>query len=190
MRWDHIRVIDRGGWYKKIIPALQEGSADFLVIADDDVFYPRHWLRRITEAYRAGSREVLCGRAHRIRLAPDGTPMPYRAWDSEIPAAPGSPLVFPTGIGGVLYRPDLFHPDVTRADLFQTLCPDSDDLWLYWMARMGGATFRKVGPRTRAVTWRRSQQAGLFLANAARGNGNDRQLANLLAHYGPPAFDH
>ena len=125
----------------------------------------------------AGGREVLCGRAHRIRLAPDGTPLPYLEWESEIPAGPGSRLVFPTGIGGVLYRPDLFHPDVTRVDMFRALCPDSDDLWLYWMAMMAGATFRKVGPRRRAVTWRHSQQTGLFLANAAKGNGNDRQMA-------------
>ena len=95
--------------------------------------------------------------------------------------------MFPTGIGGVLYEPGMFHPDVTRTDLFQTLCPDSDDLWLYWMAMMKGAIFRKVGPQTRPITWHRSQQVGLFLSNAAKGTGNDRQMSNMVAHYGFPA---
>src|SRR6201999_4001244 len=62
------------------------------------------------QAYRVGSWEVVCGRAHRIRSAPDGTPLPYCAWESEIPAVPGSRLVFPTGIGGALYRADTFRP--------------------------------------------------------------------------------
>ena len=131
--------------YKKIIPTLVLGDAGFLVIADDDVFYPRLWLECLVRSRRLDRNEVVCGRAHRIRLDQDGNPLPYRCWESEIPEGAGSPLVFPTGIGGVLYEPGMFHPDVTRADLFQTLCPDLDDLWLYWMAMMKGATFRKIG---------------------------------------------
>jgi hypothetical protein len=170
--------------YKKIIPALVLGAADFLVIADDDVFYPRLWLERITRSRHLGRNEVVCGRAHRITLDQQGRPLPYPVWESEIPEGAGSSLVFPTGIGGVLYEPGMFHPDVTRIDLFQTLCPDSDDLWLYWMAMMKGATFRKVGPQTRPVTWHRSQEVGLFLSNAAKRTGNDRQLSNMMEHYG------
>ena len=108
--------------YKKIIPALALGAADFLVIADDDVFYPRFWLERIVQSRHLDRTEVVCGRAHRIRLGRDGRPRPYREWESEIPKGAGSSLVFPTGVGGVLYEPGMFHPDVTRIDLFQSLC--------------------------------------------------------------------
>jgi hypothetical protein len=104
-----------------------------------------------------------------------------------VAAGDASALLFPTGIGGVLYEPGIFHPDVTRADLFQALCPTSDDIWLYWMAALNGARFRKIGPRRRPITWFNSQHVALAAANAGNGTGNDRQIAGMVARYGFPA---
>ena len=174
--------------YKKIIPMLIAGREDFLLIADDDVYYHRSWLEQFVAAYRPGQKEVLCTRAHRIRLDAQGKPLPYRQWESEVAAGDASPLVFPTGIGGVLYEPGIFHPDVTRIDLFQQLCPTTDDIWLYWMAASKGARFRKIGPRARPINWHNSQHVALAASNAARGTGNDDQIANMIARYGVPSL--
>ncbi len=170
--------------YKKLIPALKLRSDALIVIADDDVYYPRDWLRTLTNAYRPGRREVICTRAHRIRVGADALPLPYAQWDFVVNAADPSPLLFPTGIGGVLYEPEIFHPDVTRSEIFAELCPVADDVWFYWMAACNGARFRVIGPPRRCVTWLRSQRIALARVNHT---GNDAQIRNMIERYGFPA---
>jgi len=168
--------------YTKIIPALTAGH-EFLVTADDDQYYRRHWLKELVGAYRPGRREVVCARAHRIRLDARGLPLPYFQWESEVAAGGDERLVFPTGVGGVLYEPGIFHNDVTRSEIFRDLCPSADDVWLYWMAALNGARFRKVGPRRRQIMWGDSQRVTLFSVNRT---ANDEQIANMISRYGFP----
>ena len=120
-----------------------------------------------------------------IELDGDGLPLPYAHWHYELKAAEESWRIFPTGVGGVLYPPGIFHPDVLDRGLQGALCPTADDLWLYWMARRNGATFRKVG-RYWTSLWPGSQAASLHHINVMQG-GNDRQIANLIARFGFPA---
>jgi hypothetical protein len=178
-----IRVCDDLRSYKKIIPALESCSDDFLVTADDDIYYPRHWLRQIVGAYRADRKEVICVRAHRIRTDALGLPLPYLQWEGEVEAAEDASLLFPTSGSGALYTPGIFHADVTRTEIFRNACPTADDVWLYWMAALSGARFRKVGPRWRFMTWANSQRVALGDINST---ANDAQIANMIAHYGFP----
>jgi hypothetical protein len=173
--------------FTKIIPALIAAEDDFLLTCDDDVYYPRHWLAEIVGGYRPGGKEIVCARAYRITLNDAGRPRPYHEWDAEVPAGDASTLLMPTGVGGVLWDRRVFHSDVTRRELFEKCTPRNDDFWLYWMALMNGATFRKVGPRRRIVTWHKSQEVGLILQNAVHGNANDLAIAGLVRQYGFPA---
>ncbi len=178
-----IRACDDLRSYKKVIPALLDSRGQFLLTVDDDVYYQRHWLKEITDAYRGGRKEVLCGRAHQIRLDVHGGPLPYSQWEGNVAEGRASRLIFPTGVGGVLYEPNIFHADVTRAEVFLRLCPTGDDIWLYWMAALNGARFRKVGRRSRLITWNESQQTSLYNTNQI---DNDPQIANMVARYGFP----
>lgn len=169
--------------YKKLIPALELAQHEFLVTADDDIYYHRHWLRELTTAYNNGKREVICARAHRIRLNTHGTPLPYLQWQLEVQPSRDRYLLFPTSGAGALYPPGTFYPDVTCAELFQSLCPTADDVWFYWMAALNGFSVRKVGPRRRLITWCNSQDVALFSINA---HANDIQIANMIERYGFP----
>jgi len=169
--------------YKKIIPAIEHAPGAFLVTADDDVYYPRHWLRELVNAYRPGQKEVLCARGHRIRLDDRGLPLPYHQWQLDVDSTGSERLLFPTTGGGALYEPGIFHQDVHRADIFLTLCPTADDVWLYWMAALNGARFRKVGRRRRLIHWLNSQRLTLYSVNRVE---NDRQIANMILQYGFP----
>jgi hypothetical protein len=170
--------------YKKIIPALTLRGEDFLVTADDDVYYPRHWLRAFAQAYRPGCAEVLCGRARRISVDERGRPVPYANWPIEDAPGGASRYLFPTGVGGVMYARDIFHVDVLRSDLFSSLCPTADDVWLYWMAALKGATFRKVGRLSRMVSWLDSQRVALYAVNY---ESNDHQIEKMICRYGFPS---
>ncbi|MCE6952502.1 glycosyltransferase family 2 protein [Cereibacter sphaeroides] len=172
--------------FKKIIPALTAMPGHCLVTADDDVYYWPDWLEGLVAARRATGQSVLCHRAHRIRLGGDGLPLPYGNWDRRLDGPAPSGLIFPTGVHGVLYAPDAFHADVLREDLFLSLCPSADDVWLYWMHRLRGHRAMQVGRLHRVLEWPQSQQSNLRSANTAEG-GNDRAIAAMIRHYGFPA---
>lgn len=177
-----IRPTDDLRSYKKIIPALADYGDAFIVTADDDVYYPPHWLRTFCEAYRPDDREVLCYRAHRMTFD-KGTLAPYANWTFEIAdTQPASDLFF-TGVGGVFYPPGIFHDDVADRARLMELCPSTDDVWLNWMARLGGAKIRKVGRKQRFHEWAGSQAVALQNTNRI-GSGNDEQIANIIRVYG------
>jgi hypothetical protein len=174
--------------YKKIIPALAAHPGAMIVTADDDACYWPAWLEQLLEAYDPAANEVLCHRGHRMELRPDGLPAPYRTWAFETADTSPSSATFPTGLGGVLYRPGILPAEVMREDLFSRLCPTGDDIWLYWMAALNGARFRKVGPRRRFILWRGGQEVALYNHNVVGEDGNDVQIAAMIRAYGfPPA---
>lgn len=176
-----VRVCPNWRSYKKIVPTLAEAPEAYVVTADDDVHYRADWLEGLVARAGAG---VVCHRAHRVLLR-DGRPAPYGEWQRNIGAPEAGPLVFPTGVGGVLYAPGVFHPDVTDSELFQRLAPSADDVWLYWMHRLRGSRPEKIGGRYRIIEWPGSQAQNLRAGNLA-GDGNDRAVAAMLAHYGFP----
>ncbi|MDT1062947.1 glycosyltransferase [Paracoccus sp. CPCC 101403] len=168
--------------YKKIVPTLAEAPGAYVVTADDDVYYGPDWLEGLA---RHAGQGVVCHRAHRVSLAPDGQPRSYGDWQRNISAPDRSALIFPTGVGGVLYAPGVFHPDVARVDLFQELAPSADDVWLYWMHRLAGSQPAKVGGRFRITEWPGSQAQNLRGQNLV-GDGNDRAVRAMIGRYGFP----
>lgn len=176
------RICPRWRSYKKIIPTLMEWPEAHIVTADDDIYYKPDWLAGLARHADAG---VVCHRAHRIALDPAGGPQPYGDWELNIGAPECSPLVFPTGVGGVLYAPGIFHADVLRADLFQALAPTADDLWLYWMHRLCGSRPAKIGKRFRITEWPGTQSQNLRAGNL-NGDGNDQAIRALTERYGFP----
>ncbi len=181
-----IRTCADIGSYKKIIPTLVSHPDAVIVTADDDVYYWPTWLEELVSAYEPEAKEVLCHRAHQIIFHADGSPAPYREWKFETADASASKTIFPTGLGGILYRPNIFLPDVTRNESFQTYCPSADDVWLFWMALLNGALFRKVGPARRFILWKGGQDVALYNQNVLGTDANDKQIGAMIANYGLP----
>lgn len=171
--------------YKKIIPTLQVEPDAFLVTADDDLYYWPTWLEELTANYSGNPKEVLCHRAHKIRLSQDGAPLPYSKWDFQTSSKKMSPLIFPTTGGGVMYPPAVFHTDVSNNAIFLENCPKADDIWLYWMVRLSGGQARKIGACHLLIDWPGTQETALWLENISDG-GNDRQVTAMLRQYGLP----
>lgn len=168
------------GSFKKIIPALQAFPDYSILTADDDVHYPKDWLRRFVEEYRDPS-EVLCQRA-RGAVVSNGQFASYRTW--KVLTAPDiGPHVFPTGMAGILYPPHCL--DGCAAD-FMELCPNGDDIWLYWMARRNGCVHRLIAPAGKFIAWPKSQRVALWRSNNT-GTENDRHIAAMVATYGDTA---
>jgi hypothetical protein len=174
--------------YKKIIPCLALYPNAFIVTADDDIFYGRHWLEKLLTAWSGDPFEIVCHRAHEILFLNDGTPRPYVEWRKKVRNIRHARHIFPTSGGGVLYPPGCFHGDITRSDIFVTLCPYADDVWLFWMGLLGGCSYTVTDYGGEAITWPSSQGISLLKHNVTDG-GNDAQIAAMIKAYGNPMHE-
>jgi|SRR5690625_1235241 len=171
--------------YKKIIPTLNIHPESFIATADDDVYYKKNWLRELVEEYRKSQSNVICHRAHMIILNDSQVPVEYSKWHHKINKRMTSKLIFPTGVGGVLYAPGAFHNDVMKKDIFTKLCPTADDVWLYWMHRLNKSKITTLG-NYRYIDWTGSQKKSLFNINSGPNGMNDIAIEKILAMYGFP----
>ncbi|MCP3420920.1 hypothetical protein [Nocardioides pinisoli] len=167
--------------YKKLIPTLESLPARTLITADDDVYYPRSWLRDLLTAHLADANSIVGHRGTRItgckrELAP------YVEWP---PATRNTPpnRTFLTGVGGILYPPESLSATVSDMDLAMNLCPTADDIWFKAMALLEQTPTRQVGPRPLDPPTRRgSQRVGLFRTNVGESQ-NDAQMRATLDYF-------
>lgn len=172
--------------FKKIIPALLEFPEAAIVIADDDVYYAPDWLETLVGATDPTGRTVAGRYTLLAQIADDGSALPYSRWSEEIrPEARSGPkaVVFPVGIGGVLYPPGSLDEDVTNQAGFMSLCPSADDVWLFWMSMRAGASHRHAGGRFPLTIWPSSQKVALKHENVAK-NRNDAQIQAMEQRFG------
>jgi len=174
--------------YKKLIYALSEYPDCYIATADDDVFYEPGWLQTLIEGLEPADRVIVCHRAHRLVMQTDGKIAPYLSWQLNVhdhAARIPSRDILPVGVGGILYPPNCFSPEVTDRGLFEQLSPTADDLWFYWMARKVDCKHKKVGEANRPfIFWPTAAVSSLMSANWT--GGNDRQVRNLEAAFGNP----
>ncbi len=183
-----IRTTEDIGSYKKIIPALLAFPDAIIVTADDDIFYEADWLEALVSGWNGEPKQIVCHRAHKITLNDNGLPRPYNEWILNVRESRVSTSLFPTAGRGALFPPGSLAHNVTDHNLFLRLCPNADDLWLYWMSRKAGATFKPVAPPRPCVTWPGSQTIGLYTHNMFAG-GNDEKIRNLVVEFGFPNLD-
>lgn len=171
--------------YTKLIPSLRTYKGCYLVTADDDLYYPPDWLKVLVEGCDETKTEVVCHRAHYIRMNDNGYPLPYAEWDFDTSFDSADPYVFPTGVAGTLYPPDCFSPEVLNESSFLKLAPHADDIWFYSMFRKNRISCRKVGKRFDIKNWYGTQDDALWKNNLEKGH-NDVQLQKIIDVYGKP----
>jgi hypothetical protein len=168
--------------YKKLIPALQEYPGAFVLTADDDLIYPRTWVRSFCEAFRTPT-EILLRRGRHVAPAnAAGDLASYNAWPM-VNDGNANRLVFPTSCHGMLVHPGAMSFEVTDMAKARELAPMNDDIWWYWMGLRGGSTFRVIdGDPIRDLP---TGQDGLW-SQHNRDGGNDKQIAAMIEAYGLP----
>lgn len=172
--------------YKKLIPALHEWPEAYIVTADDDVYYPPDWLDSLVAVAKDHPREVIASRVHLAGIEGTGGLSKYNTWQlaSSLDVAPDErSRLFPTGVGGVLYPPKSLHEKVMDESAFMRLCPNADDVWFFWMARMQGSSHRRARDWFDIVEWPTSQHVALKHSNYEL-DGNDAQISAMQEAFG------
>lgn len=123
--------------YKKLIPTLNLYPNDIIITCDDDVYYRRNMVELLVNSYKNNPKHVYVHRAHRLRFDNMGNLLPYNDWHLDV-SGETNKRIFPTGVGGCLYKKSFFHKDICNEKLFMELAPKADDIWFYFMEFLNG----------------------------------------------------
>lgn len=131
--------------YKKLIPTLKKYSNDVIVTADDDIYYPIDWLKKLYDSYLKYPKDIHC---HMItRLEEINGKIKIGKKDKSII---GSSSFYNkiVGNGGVLYPRNSLNMNVLNIEEFQELAPTSDDIWFWAMALLNRTKIRWIETST------------------------------------------
>lgn len=169
--------------YKKLIPALQRYGFDVNhVIADDDMYYPRHWLATLLDE---GVESAVVCHFGRTWVDERGEIEPYLQWP-ELPPGTVSSHGLLIGLGGVWFPPGSLGEAVCDYALASRLCPLQDDIWFTWHALMRGYRIKRSGVLVPRFSWPGADTVALSRHNNPQGQGNDLAVQRMILHYGLP----
>ena len=150
-----VRKCDNDGPHKKYYPYLLS-CKEFnnpMVTADDDVFYPKDWLKNLYQAYLGNSDVINCHYLYRITLTREGVIEPYRNWQSGgLAACNPSYLNFPIGVGGIIYPTSFLRHLKSAGHKFRDCCPTASDIWLHVNAVRSGFRARQIAHTSPPLT--------------------------------------
>ncbi len=172
-----VMIASNYGPHTKYFPVVIDPNRSLhnLVTADDDIFYPRDWLRRLVDTHQAHPADVVCWWAKEMRMR-EGVLLSYHDWPNAANFEPRKSN-FALGVGGVLY-PESMIAALRRAGTgFMDCCARADDIWLHATALR---TEHRVRPIVCEFTWPiliPDTQTQALNHDNHRPDGNDRQMA-------------
>jgi len=170
--------------HKKYFFCMQRFPKANVITVDDDVYYPKHFLKHLVNLHKKFPKAICANRAHKI-VFDNQQIKAYRKWKhNHKKIAIPSPFLVQVGVGGVLYPPGSLAREVFSKEVFQRICPHADDLWLKIMAvKIGILVVTNRYYNKDFVCVGRTQEEKLVKYNVQSG-GNDEQLRNLVVYYG------
>ena len=149
--------------YKKLIPSLKEYPNDIIVTADDDIFYPKDWLKKLYDNYLKYPDCIIGQRARKMCFDDNGEIDSYNNWKLIENEENPSFLNFLTGSGGSLYPPNSLDKHIFDNELFESLCPTGDDIWFWAMGVINRTKFKTVDDNLALLTYvSPAREVGLF----------------------------
>ncbi|SFQ11413.1 hypothetical protein SAMN04487928_11936 [Butyrivibrio proteoclasticus] len=136
-----IKYVDNLLSHKKYYYTMRDYPEDFTITVDDDIIYSEQLIGNLLDAYQKNVNSIICSRSNIIRRF-NGIPVKYARWkgfeEYGINFQPHPSNVFFTTGGGTLIPNWLMPRETLNIDSFMNICPTADDVWLNYMARLGG----------------------------------------------------
>jgi hypothetical protein len=169
-----------GRSHDKLIPVRAAFPQTTIVTFDDDKFYPRGLLEKLTEESEQSPGKVIGARGWEIRRAQDGEIHFGEGWTRATPHSSGQHLFFPGG-NGCLYPYDSLHALVDDLDEALRVTPTADDVWFWGALQKNSSQMVCLGlPPHRPVS---ALKAGPALS-ALGEEENERQFHDALDFFG------
>ena len=172
--------------YKKLIPSLHKYPNSVIITIDDDALYQYDLVENLVNMHLDNPKNIIANRIHRMVLGKDGRPLSYMKWKWGYNSCDVSPLNFFTGVGGVLYPPNVLDEEVANQEIFMEICKYADDVWFNAMALKKGTRIIKGMTRNASgVDWysEAGENDGLNKINVGNRCANDYQLIDVFNKY-------
>ena len=169
--------------HKKYYYAMQQFADDIIVTADDDLIYPRNWLKSLLEEYKAYPDCICARRVHEIVWNTDGTPARYVEWKGEAEVTEPSHNLLATTGAGTLFPPHCFASQCFVEEVFMEKAMTADDIWLKIMAVVSGRKVVWVPNKMQMPTTVDVNQTERLENVNCDGGGNDKIFMTLLHHF-------
>lgn len=171
--------------YKKLIPTKKMFPDKTIVTVDDDVLYLSDMLEEMNKWHEKYPFDIISFNAKQP-LFISGIPRKYSEWKTLVENA-SDLLLFPVGVGGVLYPAKSLHSDVLDEELFMKLCPLADDIWFWFCGLRNGTNKRFIMRKQRNSSFDALYQyfhkgSALTYGNCLE-NQNNIQLRELFKYY-------
>lgn len=169
--------------YNKLIHSLICFPNDVIVTIDDDTYYQTNWFKELKLSYMKNPKKIHFNRAHEIKVQGKHI-MPYRDWRFCVTKNFNYDLLFPTGVGGVLYPPDSLSEICTDESEFLDLAPQADDIWFWAMAQLKKTKYQLVkhGLKCFFPISKQEFEKPLWHNNMLEG-GNDKQIKQVFKRF-------
>lgn len=100
-----------------------------LAVADDDVFYPKYWLRDLWQSFEYGKRVQISAHWCKEPVFINGNLVSYNDWQNTSRIQPTIGLL-PLGVSGVLFPDAMKEIIASEGEAFLDKSPLADDVWL------------------------------------------------------------
>lgn len=170
--------------HKKYFYSMQEYPNDIIVTIDDDIVYPRNFLKRLYYSHEKNPNCIMAARVHKILKNDEGKLEKYNNWRWEYKkcTVPSNSL-FATGAGGVLYPPNALPVIAFDIKNIQKLCLEADDVWLKFMEIINDTKVVYVANANKHLwTVEGTSENGLAQENVLL-NKNDIFINNVMEYY-------
>lgn len=168
--------------HKKYYYAFKEQSDSINITVDDDIYYDRTTLESLLISYIEFPFAVSANRAHQITFNCNGKISPYSEWRRTVKFTRYPSLnLFATGVGGVLYPPNIFSKDIFDIEGIKINCLDADDVWLKLHELASNVPVVLASENFKLNFVENSQEVALWKTND-KNHENDSQIQNSLKY--------
>ena len=120
--------------HNKYFYVFSEYANTIIITVDDDVVYDKNLFYNLIESYKKFPDAISAARVHYVTFDEEHKICPYQNWLFEYSnLLTPSMRLFATGVGGILYPPNIMPKEVLDSSLINDLSLNADDIWLKFM---------------------------------------------------------
>ena len=159
-----------------------------IITVDDDVVYERHLFENLLKTYNNYPQAICASRVHYMLFDNNKKIKPYMEWEHECTRiTKPSMRLFATGVGGILYPPNLLSIKTLDKNLIMDLALEADDIWLKFIQILDRIPVVWSGQLPQHPPQIEGTKInGLYNENKER---NDYFIQNLISYYNMDLFN-
>ena len=171
------------GPHGKYYHVMQSHGKNIVITVDDDILYDKNLIRDLVLSYNKYPNAISARRVHLMCKSKNAI-LPYNQWSWECTTCQSPSLaLFATGVGGVLYPPEILPPQAFDKEEFKKLILKQDDIWLKYIELKENIPVVYVPhahPHLMAI--KEAQTSGLCNTNVSQSQ-NDFYIKTLSEHF-------